>query len=225
MQVLQRVDVVHRPRQQVALAVALELGRRQRLEPLVGADAHGAEHAEGEVVGGQALERSAPAAGRGRRSGRRRWSCPARGSPAARPRARSGSPSSPSGRRRRGRSAPRAARAARARAAASRRARAAAAVVAIMRALTAPPSRDRGRAPARRRGRRGARARRSCAISEHGAVAPERLDGLGDELGAQRDRGRRSARRGRPAARRAGTRAPGRRAAARRPRAAARRRR
>jgi hypothetical protein len=53
---LERVDVGHHPRQQVALAVAAEAGGRQRLEPLVDARPDATEHPEREVVRGEPLE-------------------------------------------------------------------------------------------------------------------------------------------------------------------------
>ena len=55
-QTLERVDVADHSREQVAAAVALELRRRERLDPLVEAGSNSAERAQGEVVRREAVE-------------------------------------------------------------------------------------------------------------------------------------------------------------------------
>ena len=55
-EVLERVDVGDQAGEQVAPPIPLELGRRQRLDPLVGADPNARERAEGEVVRDEPLE-------------------------------------------------------------------------------------------------------------------------------------------------------------------------
>ncbi len=53
---LERVDVPDHASEQVTAAVALELGRRERLDPLVEAGADPAERAQGEVVRDETVE-------------------------------------------------------------------------------------------------------------------------------------------------------------------------
>ena len=95
---LERVDVADHAAEEVAAPVALELGRRERLDPLVEA-ARGSVRARARRGRATRAGRgSARAAGRARRSARRRSSRSARGSAGARRRARSGSPRSSSAR-------------------------------------------------------------------------------------------------------------------------------
>ena len=98
---LQGVDVADHPVEQLAVPVALELRGRERLDALVEARAHARQRAQREIVRREALEVAGerprePEEAHGHDRRRR-----ARGSPAARPRARSGSPPWSSGRRRR----------------------------------------------------------------------------------------------------------------------------
>ena len=73
-EVLQRVDVADHPPEQLAAAVALELCRRERLDALVEVARGRGRAPAARRRATRAARGSAPAAGRGRRSGRRRSS-------------------------------------------------------------------------------------------------------------------------------------------------------
>ena len=213
---LERVDVGDQPGQEVAAPVRVELGRRERLDPLVDGRADPAERAQREVVRREPLEvaRQRPGEreeaddddGRRQREDRRLLG-------GARDQVAGRRSSARRRSRRRARRAPRAS-AMRPRGMSGEREQA---TRSSSRASTASrrPGRRRGGRPGRRARRARAGARRARPSARRAAARPPRRRSRRSP-----DRGRRSARRGSRAARRAGTRARARSAAARPPRAA-----
>ena len=72
-QALQRVDVTDHAREKVPSPVALELSRRERLDPLEEANPSLPERAESDVVREEPVEVARERPGEAERSGRRRW--------------------------------------------------------------------------------------------------------------------------------------------------------
>ena len=220
---LEGVDVPDHAGEQVAAAVSLELGRGERLDPLVEARADAAERPQGEVVRDEPVEvahdrpREPEEANGDDRHGQREDRRLLGGPRDEVARGRHQRDAEADGER--AEAAPRAPRAGRARPR-TRAVAGASASGGLHRGALDDPALDE-----RHDSIGGARKLGPVGDQEDRSVVRELLDGLGDEVGVLGVEVRRSARRGSRAARRAGTRARARSAGAARPRAAARRRR